>query len=36
MPAGEYELIVHVTDEVRGETVTVHEAFALAGPQWPF
>ena len=31
MPAGEYELIVNVTDEVRGETVTVHEPFALAG-----
>jgi VWFA-related protein len=36
MPAGEYELIVNVTDEVRGETVTVHEPFALADAQWPF
>jgi VWFA-related protein len=36
MPAGDYELIVNVTDEVRGETVTVHEPFALAGAQWPF
>jgi VWFA-related protein len=36
MPAGEYELIVNVTDEVRGEIVTVHEPFALAEPQWPF
>ena len=35
MPAGEYELIVHVIDEVRGETQTVHEPFALAEPQWP-
>ena len=35
MAAGEYELIVNVTDEVRGETVTVHEPFALAEPQWP-
>jgi len=36
MPAGEYELIVNVTDAVRGETVTVHEPFALAAAQWPF
>lgn len=36
MPAGEYELIVNVIDEVRGETVTVHEPFALADAQWPF
>lgn len=36
MPAGDYELIVSVTDEVRGETVTVHSPFALAGAQWPF
>ncbi len=36
MPAGEYELIVTVTDDVRGETVTVHERFALAEAQWPF
>jgi hypothetical protein len=36
MPAGEYELVVNVTDEVRGETVTVREPFALAGAQWPF
>ena len=36
MPAGDYELTVNVTDEVNGETVTVHEPFALAEPQWPF
>jgi hypothetical protein len=36
MPPGDYELIVNVTDEVRGETVTVHEPFALADAQWPF
>jgi len=36
MPAGDYELIVNVVDEVRGETVTVHEPFALADAQWPF
>ena len=36
MPAGEYELVVSVTDETRGETVTVREPFALAGAQWPF
>ena len=36
MPAGDYELIVNVTDEVRGETVTVHAPFALADAQWPF
>ena len=36
MPAGEYELIVNVIDAVRGETVTVHEPFALAAAQWPF
>jgi VWFA-related protein len=36
MPAGDYELTVNVTDEVSGETVTVHEPFALAEPQWPF
>jgi VWFA-related protein len=36
MPAGDYELIVNVKDEVRGETVTVREPFALAQPQWPF
>jgi VWFA-related protein len=36
VPAGEYELVVDVTDEVRGETVTVHEPFALAEVQWPF
>jgi VWFA-related protein len=36
MPAGDYELIVNVTDEVRGERVAVHEPFALADAQWPF
>jgi hypothetical protein len=36
MPAGEYELIVNVIDELRGETVTVQEPFALADAQWPF
>lgn len=36
MPPGDYELIVNVIDEVRGETVTVHEPFALADAQWPF
>jgi len=36
MPAGEYELVVNVSDEVRGETVTVHAPFALAAAQWPF
>ena len=36
MPAGAYELVVNVTDEVRGETVTVHAPFALADAQWPF
>jgi hypothetical protein len=36
MPAGEYELIVNVIDQVRRETVTVHEPFALAAAQWPF
>jgi VWFA-related protein len=36
MPAGEYELVVNVTDEVTGEAVTVHAPFALADAQWPF
>jgi VWFA-related protein len=36
MPAGEYELIVNVSDEVTGESVTVREPFALAGAEWPF
>jgi VWFA-related protein len=36
MPAGDYELILNVTDETSGETVTVREPFALAEPQWPF
>ena len=36
MPAGDYELIVNVTDEVRGEAVTVRAPFALADAQWPF
>jgi hypothetical protein len=36
MPAGDYELIVNVKDEVSGEAVTVREPFALAQPQWPF
>jgi VWFA-related protein len=33
MPAGEYELVVTVTDEVRGQAVTVHEPFAIAEAQ---
>ena len=33
LPAGDYDLIVTVTDEVRGETVTLAEAFAIAEPQ---
>ena len=36
MPAGDYELIVNVKDEVSGQAVTVREPFALAQPQWPF
>ena len=32
VPAGDYELVVIVTDEIRGETVTVREAFAIARP----
>ena len=36
MPAGDYELIVRVNDEVSGQAVTVREPFALAQPQWPF
>lgn len=36
VPAGEYELVLEVTDEIRGETLTVHEPFALAEVQWPF
>jgi hypothetical protein len=36
VPAGDYELVLEVTDEIRGETVTVHEPFALAEVQWPF
>lgn len=34
MPAGEYELVVTVTDEVSGETLKVREPFALADVQW--
>ncbi len=30
IPPGDYELVVSVTDEVRGETVTVREPFAIA------
>ena len=33
LPAGEYDLAVTVVDEVRGETVTVNEPFAIAEPQ---
>jgi VWFA-related protein len=33
LPAGEYDLVVTVIDDVRGETVTVKEAFAIAEPQ---
>ena len=33
LPAGDYDLVVTVIDEVRGETVTVDEAFAIAEPQ---
>lgn len=36
MPAGEYELVVTVTDEVSGETLEVREPFALSDLQWPF
>lgn len=32
LPAGDYELVVIVSDEVRGETVTVRESFAIAEP----
>jgi len=33
LPAGEYDLAVTVVDEVRGETVTVNEPFAITEPQ---
>jgi VWFA-related protein len=33
VPAGEYELVVTVTDEIRGQTVTVREPFAVAEAQ---
>ena len=33
LSAGDYDLVVTVIDEVRGETVTVDEAFAIAEPQ---
>jgi len=33
VPAGEYELVVTVTDEIRGQTVTVTEPFAVAEAQ---
>jgi VWFA-related protein len=33
LPAGDYDLVVTVSDEVRGETVTVDETFAVAEPQ---
>jgi VWFA-related protein len=33
LPSGEYELVVTVIDDVRGETVTVDEPFAIAEPQ---
>ena len=33
LPAGDYDLVVTVIDEVRGETVMVDEAFAIAEPQ---
>ena len=32
LPAGEYDLTVTVVDDVRGETVTVNEPFAIAEP----
>jgi VWFA-related protein len=32
LPAGDYELVVIVSDEVRSETVTVREPFAIAEP----
>jgi VWFA-related protein len=32
-PPGEYELVVTVIDQVRGETLTVREPFAIAEPQ---
>jgi VWFA-related protein len=32
LPSGEYDLLVTVVDEVRDETVTVNEAFAIAEP----
>jgi VWFA-related protein len=33
VPAGEYELVVTVTDEIRGQTLTVTEPFAVAEAQ---
>jgi hypothetical protein len=33
LPAGDYDLVVTVIDDVRGQTVTVTEAFAIAEPQ---
>ena len=33
LPSGEYDLTVTVIDDVRGETVTVNEPFAIAEPQ---
>ena len=35
LAAGDYELIVTVTDEARGESVTVHESFAVADAKRP-
>lgn len=32
-PAGEYELVISVADEVRGQAVTVREPFAIAEPR---
>jgi VWFA-related protein len=33
LPAGDYNLVVTVLDELRGETLTVDEAFSIAEPQ---
>jgi VWFA-related protein len=35
IPAGDYELIIDVVDEVRGEAVQVVEPFAIAEPERP-
>jgi hypothetical protein len=33
VPAGDYELVIDVVDEVRGEAVKVVEPFSIAGPE---